>query len=586
MLLAHLYQGPDMPPRPASADAGTLFPWILQQIRQAKTIAISRLEDLPAEAARDREALRVYGTHSVLIVPLVTAGSVFGILTFASNREREGWPEGLVKRLQLIAEVFAHAIARARGDKALRESEARYRDIFEGAIEGIYRTSLEGKLITANPALATILGYDSAEDALRTITDSAHQIWADPDERSRLAQLLQDRGFVRAYECQFLRKDGTKLWVSQNVRAVQGPDGKWAYFEGFIQDITERKRLELEIRQSYEEVQLLRDRLQIENVYLREQIQRDGEHGAILGNSKPILMMLAKAKQVAPTDSAVLIIGETGTGKELLAQAIHDMSRRGAKPMAKVNCAALPPALVEAELFGREKGAYTGALSRQAGRFEVADGSTLFLDEVGDLPLELQAKLLRVVQFGEFERLGSTRTLKVNVRVIAATNRDLAKAVEDGHFRQDFYYRLNVFPLTVPPLRERPDDIPALVWSIVQELGQRMGKRIEAIPRRVMERLQVFHWPGNVRQLRNVIEHALILSTGPTLDIDFPNDADARPITSSGQSLEEVERQHIRAVLEGTRWRIRGSSGAAAILGVPESTLRSRMKKLGISRPS
>jgi transcriptional regulator with GAF, ATPase, and Fis domain len=297
-------------------------------------------------------------------------------------------------------------------------------------------------------------------------------------------------------------------------------------------------------------------------------------------------MMLAKAKQVAPTDSAVLIIGETGTGKELLAQAIHDMSRRGAKPMAKVNCAALPPALVEAELFGREKGAYTGALSRQAGRFEVADGSTLFLDEVGDLPLELQAKLLRVVQFGEFERLGSTRTLKVNVRVIAATNRDLAKAVEDGHFRQDFYYRLNVFPLTVPPLRERPDDIPALVWSIVQELGQRMGKRIEAIPRRVMERLQVFHWPGNVRQLRNVIEHALILSTGPTLDIDFPNDADARPITSSGQSLEEVERQHIRAVLEGTRWRIRGSSGAAAILGVPESTLRSRMKKLGISRPS
>jgi transcriptional regulator with GAF, ATPase, and Fis domain len=353
-----------------------------------------------------------------------------------------------------------------------------------------------------------------------------------------------------------------------------------------VQDITERKRLELEIRQSYEEVQLLRDRLQKENVYLREQIQRDSEHGAIVGNSKPILLMLAKAKQVAPTDSVVLISGETGTGKELLAQAIHDMSRRSPKPMVKVNCAALPAALVEAELFGREKGAYTGALSRQAGRFEIADGSTLFLDEIGDLPLELQAKLLRVLQFGEFERLGSTRTIKVNVRFIAATNRDLAKAVEDGEFRRDLYYRLNVFPLTAPPLRERPDDIPVLVWSIIQELGLRMGKRIEAVPRRAMERLQAYHWPGNVRQLRNVIEHALILSTSPTLNIDLPNDSEARPVIPTGHSLEEVERQHILAVLERAHWRIRGSNGAAAILGLPESTLRFRMKKMGISKPS
>ena len=210
----------------------------------------------------------------------------------------------------------------------------------------------------------------------------------------------------------------------------------------------------------------------------------------------------------------------------------------------------------------------------------------MFLDEIGDLPLELQAKLLRVLQFGEFERLGSTRTMKVNVRFIAATNRDLAKAVEDGEFRRDLYYRLNVFPLTAPPLRERPDDIPVLFWSIIQELGLRMGKRIEAVPRRAMERLQAYHWPGNVRQLRNVIENALILSTGPTLNIDLPDDSEARPISPTGQSLEEVERQYILAVLERTHWRIRGSNGAASILGLPESTLRFRMKKMGISKPS
>ena len=346
----------------------------------------------------------------------------------------------------------------------------------------------------------------------------------------------------------------------------------------------ERKRADGRLRQTLEEVQLLRDRLQVENVYLREQLRRDDWEAHIVGESEEILKMLVQAKRVAPTDSSVLITGETGTGKELLAQAIHDMSRRGGKTMVTVNCAALPPLLIESELFGREKGAYTGATTRQVGRIEVADGSTLFLDEIGDLTADLQVKLLRVLENGKFERLGSNRTLKADVRVIAATNQDLGVLVRSGRFREDLYHRLNVYPIEVPPLRTRVSDIPVLVWRFVQDFNKRMAKSVDSISRQTMERLKQYPWPGNVRELRNLVERAMIGCDGRSLTIELP--ADAPGPAPVPVMLEEVERKHIREVLERVNWRISGKRGAAEILGLRPTTLHSRMKKLGISRPN
>ena len=292
--------------------------------------------------------------------------------------------------------------------------------------------------------------------------------------------------------------------------------------------------------------------------------------------------VLAQAEQVAGTDSSVLLLGETGTGKELLAKAIHSMSLRKDRLLVTVNCASLPPTLIESELFGREKGAYTGAMTKMIGRFEIADGSTLFLDEIGELPFELQSKLLRVLEEGKFERLGSTKPLHVNVRIIAATNRDIEQEVKDGKFRRDLFYRLNVFPIVIPPLRERPEDIPLLVRAFVKEFQKKMGKEIESIPKKTMQALQSYSWPGNVRELRNVIEHAMILNKGKILDVQVPKHT--YPETDATGTLENMERRHIVAALEKTGWRIAGQGGAAEVLGLKRTTLQAKMKKLGIKR--
>ncbi|MDM4018247.1 sigma 54-interacting transcriptional regulator [Roseiconus lacunae] len=344
-----------------------------------------------------------------------------------------------------------------------------------------------------------------------------------------------------------------------------------------------RRRTDQFLREAMKENEQLRQRLEQDNHYLREQITLKHHHQRIIGRSSGIMRVLTDAERVAKTDAPVLLTGETGTGKELIAQTIHEQSNRYGRPMIIVNCASLPATLIESELFGRVAGAYTGAASAQPGRFELADGSTLFLDEIGELPLELQAKLLRVLQDGRFERLGSLQTVTVDVRIVAATNRNLEQANHDGRFRADLYHRLNVFPIRIPPLRERRDDIPLLTWAYVESIGRRMGKVIKHIPRSTMQRLEQYDWPGNVRELSNTIERAMILTDDDTLIVELPSGPQSTRL--AGKSLKQAERDHILGVLEKTGWRIRGSGGAAEVLELKPTTLEARMAKLEIKRP-
>jgi PAS domain S-box-containing protein len=350
-------------------------------------------------------------------------------------------------------------------------------------------------------------------------------------------------------------------------------------------DTTERKLAEIDLQDAYTEIEQLKYQLEAETAYLQEEIKLEHNFESIIGNSAAIQYILFKVEQVAATDTSVLVLGETGTGKELVSRAIHNNSLRKQHPMVKVNCATLPANLIESELFGHEPGAFTGARTRQTGRFEVANGTSIFLDEIGELPLELQTKLLQVLQNGEFERLGSSRTIQVNVRVIAATNRDLEAEVRKGRFREDLFYRLNVFPITVPPLRERAEDIPLLAEFFIEKASKRLGKSIELIPTSVMNALQDYPWPGNVRELENVIERAVINSSGPKLRLadelkPFPQD-----LPTPLKSIGSVEFDHIVRVLEHTDWKVSGKDGAAEILGLKRGTLRARMQKLGIRKP-
>ncbi|HXW13866.1 MAG TPA: sigma 54-interacting transcriptional regulator [Terriglobia bacterium] len=338
---------------------------------------------------------------------------------------------------------------------------------------------------------------------------------------------------------------------------------------------------------AYREIAELKNKLADEKLYLEEEIRTEYTFEEIVGESSALKRVLSKVETVAPTDSSVLVLGETGTGKEVIARAIHDLSPRRERTFVKVNCAAIPTGLLESELFGHEKGAFTGAITQKVGRFELAHRGTLFLDEVGDIPLELQPKLLRVLQEKEFERLGGTRTLHVDVRVVAATNRDLTQMVEDRLFRSDLYYRLNVFPIVVPPLRERAEDIPLLVRYFAQKHARRMDRHIETIPGEEMEALTHYQWPGNVRELENLIERAVILSRGPALHVPLPEDRLSGEVpVASAVTLEAAEREHILRALRDTNWIIAGPNGAAARLGMKRTTLQSRMAKLGISRPS
>jgi formate hydrogenlyase transcriptional activator len=403
---------------------------------------------------------------------------------------------------------------------------------------------------------------------------------------------------------------GVPLWSSSHevighmVLVDDKPMSEDRLWISVLQTFAARAGVELEREQAVErlhaaltEVESLKNRLQAENVYLQEEIRKEHNFDEMVGRSPTLLALLNKVDRVADTDSTVLISGETGTGKELIARALHSRSSRRLRPLVKVNCGAVPASLLESELFGHVKGAFTGAIDRRVGRFELADGGTIFLDEIGELPLDTQVKLLRVLQEREFEPVGSSRTQRVDVRVIAATNRNLADEVQAGRFRSDLFFRLNVVPLAVPPLRERPDDVPLLVAYFVERFARRFGRRIDSVSREAMDRLRTYSWPGNIRELQNIVERAVVLSAGQVLTIDAdvmalpePSTAPAPPVQPSGRaaaadsftSRADAERQHIRTVLMRTRGVIEGPSGAARILDMHPNTLRSRMKKLGL----
>jgi len=333
------------------------------------------------------------------------------------------------------------------------------------------------------------------------------------------------------------------------------------------------------------QIEMLKKQLEAERAFLQEEIRLEYNYENIIGRSDELKYVLFKVEQIARLNTSVLVLGETGTGKELVARAIHGLSLRKDRALMKINCATLPSNLIESELFGHEKGSFTSAASRQLGRFEIANGTTLFLDEIGELPLELQPKMLRVIQDGEFERLGGSQTIKVDVRIIAATNRNLEEEVRKGRFREDLWYRLNVFPITMPPLRDRLEDIPLLVDYYVKKITKRMGKTIKIIPENVMSALQNYHWPGNIRELENVLERAVINSSGPKLHLMDELKKPYKDMTPQSRTMEAVERDHIIQVLEHTHWKVSGKGGAAEILGLNRSTLRARMRKLGIRKP-
>jgi formate hydrogenlyase transcriptional activator len=529
--------------------------------------------------------------------------------------------EELQKKLEAAERRIRDLTDPKQSDEALKISETRYRRLFETAQDGILILDAEtGQISDVNPFLIEMLGY-SYEDFL------GKKLWEigpfKNTEASRAAFLeLQSEGYVRFENLPLETKEGHPIPVEfvSNVYLVN----HHKVIQCNIRDITERKRLgealqkaynELErrveertlelrtsneqlghkieehrqseefLRKALSEIKSLKDQLEVENIYFRHESKMKHQFNHILGQSAGLKYVLYRAEQVAPQNTTVLILGETGTGKELIAAVIHNLSPRQNRPLITVNCAALPANLIESELFGREKGAFTGADTRQVGRFEVAHGSTLCLDEIGELPLELQGKLLRVVQHNEFERLGSSQTIKVDVRIVATTNRNLEEEVRKGRFRQDLYYRINVFPITVPPLRQRQEDIPILVQAFTERYARKLGKQFTSIQKETMKAIQDYPWPGNIRELESIIERAVILCPGPVLQLADKLEIPSLPFSAGMNTLEEVERNQILKTLSETRGRIEGKGGAAAILGLHPSTLRARMHKLGIVRP-
>jgi len=522
---------------------------------------------------------------------------------------------------QIELEMQNAELRRAREELEL--SRDKYAELYDFAPVGYFTFDASGMIREVNLAGAQLLGI---ERGLLTNKPFSRFI-ADADGReifsSHIEKVLQGQGVQRC-EVSLKKNDGTLLHglLQSAAAATIGSQDGWiltSIIDGTIrkklrdelqmahdsleyivvdrtkeltsanvqlaQEIDERKRAVESLQGAFAEIQQLSERLQAENIHLQQEVAREYDFGEIIGQSTAISYVFFRVEQVAPQDTTVLLLGETGTGKGLIARAIHSRSARKDRPMITVNCTALPANLIESELFGREKGAFTGANSRQMGRFELADGGTIFLDEIGEMPLELQCKLLRVIQDGEFERLGSPRTIKVNVRIIAASNRNLEEEIRAGRFREDLFYRLNVFPITIPPLRQRKEDIPLLINYFVAKYNKKTGKKIETVSKETLNVFQEYHWPGNVRELENVIERAVITSQGPTLQVLDRFDTFRKPAGGEDvQALADLERDHILQILQKTGWRIEGEKGAAILLGLNPSTLRARMRKYGLRR--
>jgi PAS domain S-box-containing protein len=525
-----------------------------------------------------------WGIESYLGVPLLDReGKHLGHLAVFDGRPLPSEPRKLFT-FRIFAARAAAELERLQFEKQLRDKEAQYRelydeyrDLYDEAPIGYVKEDLESRFIAANRAALRILGVQPEEvagmvgmslvpdtpEAQRSVKEAFASIGRGTDTSGVLLELRR-------------KDDGRPVWVQWWSR----PEPGGMYTRTMIVDVTERVLMEQE-----------KARLQQQNLYLQEEIKSVHNFDEIIGQSPALTVVLDNVRRVAATDATVLITGETGTGKELIARAVHSASNRKDKPLIKINCAALPAGLVESELFGHEKGAFTGAITRRVGRFELAHGGTIFLDEIGELPADAQAKLLRVLQEREFERVGGTAPIKVDVRVLAASNRDLLQAVREKSFREDLYYRLSVFPVHLPPLRDRKEDIPPLALFLVNKFAARIARRIDGVDRETMGRLIAYPWPGNVRELENVIERAVILAAGPTLEIA----ADVLPVNVATVACEEQapqrpttlqanERDHILTVLAQTDWVVEGARGAAKILGLHPNTLRSRMKRLGIRR--
>jgi PAS domain S-box-containing protein len=497
----------------------------------------------------------------------------------------------LVAQGLLIAGLVVQRRQRRRAVAGLAEAEHRYRTVADFGVDWEYWALPDGSLRYVSPSCEAISGYAAAAFLDRPAL--MNDIVADEDRDAWRQHRAQGHSGPerRTMEFRIRRADGETRWIEHVCARVTGPDGSDMGTRGSNRDITARKQAEEDLRRALREIEELRDRLELDNSYLREQLHPEGGIEGILGASDAMRYATAKAQQVAKTTSTVLLLGETGVGKSLLAQAIHDLSPRRARPLVTLDCAALPSSLIESELFGHEKGAFTGAQAMRRGRFEIADGGTLFLDEIAELPLDLQGRLLRAVQDGRFERVGSSVTRRTDVRLIAATNRRLDDEVRAGRFRQDLLYRLNVFPITVPPLRQRPDDIPLLTAHFLQKHCRRLGVPVPPVSKATMKALQAREWPGNVRELENVIERVLITSRGTRFELggEVASHDDAVPaarnLPGAPRTLAQLERDHIVATLEQLEWRIEGAGGAAEALGINASTLRSRMQKHGIRRP-
>jgi transcriptional regulator with GAF, ATPase, and Fis domain len=631
--VTHAYALPGIPTY-IGLKGSSQFPWAFDRIRRGKVVKFSRAEEEIRKPTKDREFVIREGIRSLLAIPLKVSGSIVGALSFTTFRSQRSWPDELVRDLNLVGEVFANAILRKRAqvqieelsrfEQLVSEISAKLVHLPAGSVEGGIEEGL-GRIgeflgvdwcclaqvrprgpaamlshVWMRQGAGCLPGTDTAMDLpwfIRRWLRNECVVFEDTEDLPAAAgkdrETLLASG-IRSGLSVPLETDGNvigALWMStvRASRAWPANLNQRARLLGQIfANALSRKHREERLQEAYAEIKELKEQIEADCAYLREEIEVQHDFHHMIGRSEALLGTLAQIRTVAPTDVTVLVTGETGTGKELVARAIHEASRRRTRPLVKVDCAALPSSLIESELFGHEKGAFTGAHARRTGRFELAKGTTIFLDEIGELSPAVQTKLLRVLQEGAFERMGSSHTIRVDVRVIAASNKDLEAEVREGRFRKDLWYRLNVFPIRVPPLRERVQDIPLLVEWFVDKYGKKLGRRIKRIPESDLARLQAYEWPGNVRELENVIQRAVVNTRGSKLQL--VENWDGHPglgVSAEPEgSLGAVERAYIIRVLERTDWVVHGPRGAARILGLNPSTLRSRMKKLGIRNPN